>query len=141
MYCNLFSAWYCLIVVILLVVMYLTLLPFIGPMRAMGSFGFMGFFGFLPFFWFHTFRNEKYDERDLSFRQRALFHGMVSGVALFFPLNVLLFFSYWSFGSADVTMPASLFTLPSYIALIVGIFYTSVTMIRLYSKGERAVEV
>ena len=57
------------------------------------------------------------------------------------PIYVLVFFFYWSPGSGVLSMPVQVFWAPFHCSLMLGLLSFSVTMIRLYSKGERAVEV
>ena len=140
MYRNLFTAWYCLGVLVLCLLVYLIYIPFIG-MYQKGCFAALGLLGFLPFFWFVTFHKQKDDERDVSFRQRAVFHGLIMGVSSFGPINVLVFFAYWSPDSDILSIPAHAFWLPANCSLILTILTFSVTLILLYYKGERALKV
>ena len=140
MYRNLFTAWYCLGVLALCLLVYLIYIPFIGIYQK-GCFAALGFLGLLPFFWFVTFRKQKDDERDISFRQRAIFHGLVMGVSSFGPINVLVFHFYWNPGTGTLSIPTHVFWLPANCSLVLTVLAFSITLILLYYKGERAVKV
>ncbi len=139
MYRNIFSAWYCLGVLALCLASFLILLPFIGPERAMCSFAFTGLFGFLPFFWFFIFRNTKEDERDVSFRQRAVSIGFACGWATIYFLSGLVHFIYYGGLDSD-SIPINVFWLPANCGMIIFGVVASVTLLLLYYKGERVVE-
>jgi len=140
MYCNLFTAWYCLGVLALGLLAYLVLLPLVGVDRATAAFGFSGLFGLLPFFWLIVFRKEKYDERDLSFMQRSLVFGFASGVGTLFFTASVLFLVYWiaSGYDSDLLVPVRIFWAPATCGLFVGILSGSVLLLLFYYKGENA---
>ncbi|MCL2005081.1 MAG: helix-turn-helix transcriptional regulator [Planctomycetaceae bacterium] len=139
MYCNLFTARYCLGVLALCLLTYLILLPF-GPKGATAAFGFLGFLGLLPFFWFGTFRKEKYDERDLCFVQRSISLGLINLVAALYPTAAILHFIYRiaSGYAGNFSIPSDIFWLPLLVGGFVGLFVGSVTLLVLYHKGEEA---
>ena len=131
MNCNLFTAWYCLGVLALVLAAYLVALPFIGASRAMGGFGFLGLLGFLPFFWFVIFRKEKLDERDMLFVQRSLFFGFCIGFSVMGPIIALLALTHHGASSISI----NLIGLPLNIGAFVGVFASSVMLLHSYYKG------
>ena len=137
MYCNLFTAWYCLGVLAIYLVVCLILLPIVGTERAVhGSFGLMGLMGFLPFFWFIVFRKAKYDERDISIMQRSIGTGFAGGVGILFPLSVLVYYAYWlPFKSDVLSIPIRMFWLPLNCAVFIGVLAASFTLL-FYYKGD-----
>jgi len=137
MYRNLFTAWYCLGVLVLCLAAFLILLPFIGAYQARAGFGLLGLLGLLPIFWFTVFRKEKSDERDVSFLQRSLLIGFSNGFATIFVLNALLAFVYQIRFGFD-SIPMSVFWLPSTGGLAVGVLAFSVMLLLFYFKGEDA---
>jgi len=148
MYRNLFIAWYCLGVLVLVLVSALIFILFFGWKGTEGSLGFLGFLGLLPLFtlpdcrtcW-RVFREEKYDERDFSYVKRAMLSGGIAGFASLGPTNVLVFHFYWSRGTDMLSMPVQVFWAPFHCYLMLTILAFSITLILLYYKGERAVEV
>ena len=137
MYCNLFTAWYCLGVLALWLLTYLILLPMVGADRAEAAFAWTGFFGLLPFFWFIVFRKEKYDERDLSFVQRSMFTGSLNGMITTVVVAAALSFVYDVMHGLDF-IPMRVFWLPIHCGLFVSVLAGSVHLILLYHKGEDA---
>jgi len=138
MYRNLFIAWYCLGVLALTCTSFLILMPFIGADRAVGSLGFLGLLGFLPIFTatrFSFFQKEKYDERDISFLQRALFSGFCLGFSAMFAMTGTLAFACQFLLGRD-SVPIEFMWFLSFSGLDIGIFSFSVTLLQLYYKGE-----
>ena len=134
MYRNLFAAWYCLGVLVLCLVTFLILLPFIGPGRATGSFGVLGLVGFLPILPVALFRKEKYDERDISFLRHALFAGFCFGFSIMGPI-VALQGAFYEFWLGRDSIPIAILGVPLHCGLCIGIFSFSVMLLRLYYKG------
>jgi len=139
MYRNLFTAWYCLGVLALWLAVWLILLPFVGVYRAQSSFAVTGLLGFLPFFWFFSFRNTIEDERDISYRQKAVGFGFASGWGvIFFVSGVVYFFNFFVLGSDSI--PLTVFWIPAICGMVIGMLAGSVALLLLYHKGERALE-
>jgi hypothetical protein len=136
MYRNLFVAWYCLGVMILCLATYLILLPFIGPFRACGALGFSGLFGFIPFFQIF-FRNEKEDERDISFRLRAVGAGLASGWATIYFMTGLVHFIFWVYLGSE-SIPIDYLWLPGICGAGVFFLIAPIRLILLYHKGEQS---
>ena len=137
MYCNLFTAWYCLGVLALGLLTYLILLPF-GPKGATAAFGFSGLFGLLPIFTatrFRFFRNEKFDERDFAFLERSLIVGFSGAVGMIFCVSGILDFIVRHWMESD-SIPLELFWLPGILGVIVGSLMFSVQLLLLYHKGD-----
>ena len=131
MYRNLFTAWYCLGVLALVLIAFLIALPLIGVNRAMGGFGLLGLLGFLPFFWFVVFRKEKADERDMLFVQRSLFVGFCIGFSVMGPIIALLALVHH--GASSISM--NLIGLPLNCGVFIGVFSFSVMLLYAYYKG------
>ncbi len=133
---NIFSAWYCLAVLGLCLVVYFAMMPFLGALRAQGAFGFMGLLGFLPVFWFVVFRKEMTDERDLAFLRRAFLIGMSNGFAVIATVNSALVARFAFLGIQ--TVPLNLVWVPLLCGVFVAALTASVALLLLYYKGETA---
>jgi len=137
MYRNLFIAWYCLGILALCFTAYLVALPFIGASRALGSFGFLGLLGFIPAFRHAVFRGEKQDERDVSFLQRSVAFGAISGIGASGVVTAVLAVVYRFLHGLD-SVPLNVFGLPLTCGAAVGVLAFSVLLLLFYYKGEHA---
>ena len=142
MYRNLFIAWYCLGVPLICLIAYLIALPYIGAEWARGGFGVLGLalLGLLMILQFVLFRKETSDERDKSFRQRALYFGHTCGfwVILFLNLCFTLIFNVLHVRHGCDSIPLSIFWLPAICGFWIGLLAFSVLLLILCYKGERA---
>ena len=139
MYRNLFIAWFCLCIPLICLIAYLIALPYIGAEWARGGFGLLGLglLGLLMILQFVLFRKEANDERDKSFRQRALYFGCFSSLyaIVFLTCGIPLF--YGVVLGLDA-IPLSVFWLPIICGSWIGVFAFSVLLLILCYKGERA---
>ena len=139
MYRNLFIAWFCLCIPLVCLIAYLIALPYIGAEWARGGFGLLGLglLGLLMILQFVLFRKEANDERDKSFRQRALYFGYTCGFWVIVFLNFCLTLVYNVLHGVDF-VSLSVFWLPVICGLWTGVLAFSVLLLILCYKGERA---
>lgn len=133
---NIFSAWYCLVVLGLYLVIYFARLPFIGPVRAQSAFAVMSLLAFLPVFLFTIFRKEQNDERDMAFLQRSFLVGMANGFCVIVAIDLTLIARFLYLGIE--TVPLLLIWIPVLCGLFVTMLVGSVVLLLLYYKGENA---
>jgi len=139
MYRNLFTAWYCLGVLVLCLTAYLIALPHVGADWARNGCGILGavLLGLLPFLRFAFFRKEPDDERDTSFLQRSLALGFYSFVyAILVVTSCLTLFCKFVLGVDSVSL--SVFWIPAIAGSAIGTFVFSVLLLLFYYKGEHA---